>query len=78
MDAIIRSERTTAGVYIYFYFFRLLLTLVVLPLLLSFLVRSSVALNDKIRNERQVRFPVLAVVLVSGVTITSGMFSAVP
>jgi hypothetical protein len=64
MDAIIRSERTTAGVYIYFYFFRLLLTLVVLPLLLSFLVRSSVALNDKIRNERQVCFPVLAVVLV--------------
>ena len=32
------------------YFFRLLLTLVVLPLLLSLLVRSSVALNDKIKH----------------------------
>lgn len=57
MDAIIRSESRTAGVYIYFYFFRLLLTLVVLPLLLSFLVRSSVALNDKIQNEWQVCLP---------------------
>ncbi len=39
---------------LYFYFFRLLLTLVVLPLLLSFLVRSSVALKNKMQNERQV------------------------
>ena len=55
MDAVIRSEVSTPGVYLYFYFFRLLLTLVVLPLLLSLLVvRSSVALNDKIQNERQV------------------------
>ena len=54
MDAVIRSEVSTPGVYLCFYFFRLLLTLVVLPLLLSSLVRSSVALNDKIQNERQV------------------------
>ena len=31
------------------------MTLVVLPLLLSFLVRSSIALNDKIKNEREAR-----------------------
>ena len=43
MDAVIRSEVSTPGVYLYFYFFRLLLTLVVLPLLPSFLVRSSAA-----------------------------------
>lgn len=54
MDAVIRSEVSTTGVYLYFYFFRLLLTLVVLPLLLSFLVRSSVALKNKMQNERQV------------------------
>ena len=54
MDAVIRSEVSTPGVYLYFYIFRLLLTLVVLPLLLRFVVRSSVALNDKIKNERQV------------------------
>jgi len=54
MDAVIRSEVSTPGVYLYFYFFRLLLTLVVLPLLLSFLVRSSVALKNKMQNERQV------------------------
>jgi len=54
MDAVIRSEVSTPVVYLYFYFFRLLLTLVVLPLLLNFLVRSSVALKNKMQNERQV------------------------
>jgi hypothetical protein len=44
MDAVIRSEVSTTGVYLYFYFFRLL----------SFLVRSSVALKNKMQNERQV------------------------
>eukprot|EP00597_Dinobryon_sp_UTEXLB2267_P018370 CAMPEP_0201110792 /NCGR_PEP_ID=MMETSP0812-20130820/72008_1 /ASSEMBLY_ACC=CAM_ASM_000668 /TAXON_ID=98059 /ORGANISM="Dinobryon sp., Strain UTEXLB2267" /LENGTH=1526 /DNA_ID=CAMNT_0047373441 /DNA_START=279 /DNA_END=4859 /DNA_ORIENTATION=+ len=55
MDAVARSVPNPVPIYLFFYLFRLLMTLCVLPILLSFLVRSSVALNDKIRNERQAR-----------------------
>ena len=55
MDALARSVPNPVPIFLFFYFFRLLMTLCVLPILLSFLVRSSVALNDKIRNERQAR-----------------------
>jgi hypothetical protein len=55
MDATTKSVSNPTPVYFYFYLFRLLMTLVIMPILLSFLVRSSVALNDKIKNERQAR-----------------------
>lgn len=55
MDATTKSVSNPTPVYFYFYLFRLLMTLVIMPILLSFLVRSSVALNDKINNERQAR-----------------------
>lgn len=47
MDAAARSNVTSpASAYIFFYSFRLLISLVVVPLLMSFVIRSFVTLGD--------------------------------
>jgi hypothetical protein len=48
MDAAARQDRNSAIPILFFFFFRLLMALVFLPLLMSFMVRSFIALYDQI------------------------------
>lgn len=48
MDATVYNSQNKSFVLLFFFGFRFLMTLVVLPLLMSFMVRTFIALNDQI------------------------------
>jgi hypothetical protein len=59
MDATAKSSPQPIAAFVFFYIFRLFMTLVMLPILMGFVIKAFVNLNDSLTSQRERRRLVL-------------------